>query len=208
MVGAMKAALIPRCFWTLAVAVPLAVMPSAGALRADDGQPPAGPMTQTPAAPVPQAPTAFPQQPSPPPAFQPGFLHQLGVWWHDGFGSLGDKMKTTRDKFDDLNKQQTQSAKDAGAATGQALKDAAQAVVRLPNTRMFELHNRCPAAGNGAPDCPTAANSACHDKGFNSGQPLSISTQQVCPAAVLMSGRAPAEGECHDETYILGVVCQ
>jgi hypothetical protein len=205
----MKTAPISRQFWTATVAGLLAAVLGASAIgiaSAEDSQSLPSAAQQAPAPAVPLAPPALPQQP--PPAFQPGFLHQLGVWWNDGFAGFGDKMKNAKDKIDGLNKTEGQAAKDAGAATGEALKNAAQAVVRLPNTRMFELHNRCPAAGNGAPDCPTAANNACHDKGFNSGQPLSISTQQVCPPKVLISGRPPAEGECHDETYILGVVCQ
>jgi hypothetical protein len=196
-----------RRFWVAAIVSPLAAalwIAAAGMAIADDSQSPARPgaVQQAPAAPPPAA--SFPAQPAP--AFKPGFLHQLGVWWNDGFANFNDKMKNAKDKLDTL--QTEQSAKDAGKATQEAVKNAAQAVVRLPSTRMFELHDRCQAAANGAPDCPAAANSACRNKGFNTGQPLGVSTSQVCPPAVLMSGRHPVAGECRDETYILGVVCQ
>jgi hypothetical protein len=194
-------------FWLVAIVSPLAAALSVvtvGMASADDSQTPpsAGATQQAPAAPP--AGNAFPEQP--PAAFKPGFLHQLGVWWNDGFADFNGKMKNAKDKLDGL--QSDQSTKDATAATQEALKNAAQAVVRLPSTRMFELHERCQPAANGAPDCPTAANNACRGKGFNTGKPMGISTSQVCPPAVLMSGRTPTEGECRDETYMLGVVCQ
>src|SRR6202034_3093230 len=97
---------------------------------------------------------------------------------------------------------------DATAYTQDAWKGAAQAVVRLPSTRMFELHDKCQPAANGAPDCPTAANNACRVKGFSAGKPMGISTSQVCSPQALLSGRSPTAADCHDETYILGVVCQ
>jgi hypothetical protein len=132
----------------------------------------------------------------------------LGVWWNDGFGNFDGKMKDAKAKIDDLNKQQSQSTQEALKGAAQATKDAATAVVKLPGTRMFELHDRCQTAANGAPDCQAAAANACHGKGFEGGKPMGVSTSQVCPPAVLLSGRRPSEGECRDETYILGVVCQ
>ena len=203
---------ISRLFWTAVIAAPIAVALAAatvGAARADDGQTPAGAgaVQQAP------APDSFPAQPSP--ANKPGFLHQLEVWWKDSFGDFDAKMKSAKDKLDDYNKQQNQAAKETSAATEQALKDAAQAtkdaataVVKLPTTRMFEFHERCQVAGNGAPDCQTTATNACRTKGFDSGQPLDISTSQECPARVMLSGRPPVEGECKDVTVILRAVCR
>jgi hypothetical protein len=203
---------ISRVFWTAAVAAPLAVALSAatiGSACADDGQAPAGAAAVQPA----PAPGALPASPSP--ANKPGFLHQLEVWWHDSFGDFDAKMKSAKDKLDDYNKQQNQAAKETSAATEQALKDAAQAtkdaataVVKLPITRVFEFHERCQVAGNGAPDCQTTATNACRTKGFDSGQPLDISTSQECPARVMLSGRPPVEGECKDVTVILRAVCR
>jgi hypothetical protein len=185
-----------------AVALPLAVVlwaAAAGVVHADDSPAPAA--------------GAVPAQP--PPATKPGFLHQLGIWWNDSFGDFDAKMKAARDKFSDYSKQQDQAAKDASAATQQALKDAAQvtkdaatAVVKLPITRVIEFHDRCQVAGNGAPDCQTTAIEACRKKGFDSGQPLDVSTSQECPARVMLSGRPPAAGECHDVTVVLRAVCQ
>jgi hypothetical protein len=201
-----------RLSWAAAIAVPVAVALAAatvGTARADDGQAPAG-AGAVQAAP---APGSLPAQPLP--ANKPGFLHQLEVWWNDSFGDFDAKMKSAKDKLDDYNKQQDKAAKETSAATQQALKDAAQvtkdaatAVVKLPTTRVFEFHERCQVAGNGAPDCQTTATNACRAKGFDSGQPLDISTSQECPSRVVLSGRPPVEGECKDVTVILRAVCR
>jgi hypothetical protein len=203
---------ISRLFWTAAIAAPIAVALAAAAIDpagADDGPAGAGAVQQAPA----PAPGSLPAQP--PQANKPGFLHQLEVWWHDSFGDFDAKMKSAKDKLDDYNRQQNQAAKETSAATQQALKDAAQAtkdaataVVKLPITRVFEFHDRCQVAGNGAPDCQTTATNACRTKGFDSGQPLDISTSQECPARVMLSGRPPVEGECKDVTVILRAVCR
>jgi hypothetical protein len=196
-----------RC-WLMAIALAVALSAAAvDTVAAEDSQPPAQSSTGPVAAqPAPTSPLGNSLPTQPPPAFKPGFLHQLGAWWDQGFGNFNGKMKNAKDQLDDIR--QNQTAKDAGAATQEALKNAADAVVHLPNTRVFELHELCHTAANGAPDCPTAANNACRGKGFNAGKPMGISTSQVCPSAVLMSGRTPDAGECRDETYILGVVCQ
>ena len=203
-----------RLFWVAAIMASIAVALSAaavGSAGADDGQTPAGAgaVQQAPA----PAPGSLPAQPSP--ANKPGFLRQLEVWWNDSFGDFNAKMKSAKDKLDDYNKQQNQAAKETSAATEQALKDAAQvtkdaatAVVKLPITRVFEFHDRCQVAGNGAPDCQTTAINSCRTKGFDSGQPLDISTSQECPARVMLSGRPPVEGECKDVTFILRAVCR
>jgi len=201
-----------RLFWAAAIAVPVAVALAAAAIDpagADDGPAGAGAVQQAPA----PAPGSLPAPPSP--ANKPGFLHQLEVWWHDSFGDFDAKMKSAKDKLDDYNKQQDKAAKETSAATQQALKDAAQAtkdaataVVKLPVTRVLEFHDRCQVAGNGAPDCQTTATASCRAKGFDSGQPLDISTSQECPARVMLSGRPPVEGECKDVTFILRAVCR
>jgi hypothetical protein len=192
--------------WLLAASLSLAAVTIA---VADDSQPAgsagAAPPQQAPAKPASEG-SSLPAQP--PAAAGSGLLHQLGVWWNDGFGNFGSKMKDAKAKIDDLNKQQNLATQDALKNAAQATKDAATAVVRLPGTRMFELHDRCQPAANGAPDCQAAAASACRGKGFAEGKPMGVSTSQVCPPAVLLSGRRPGEGECRDETYILGVVCQ
>lgn len=196
--------------WLLAAAL-WAGVAGPGMAVAEDAQSPQGAAAApaSPAAPAaqpaaPQAGTSFPAQP--PAVNRPGFLHQLGVWWHDGFADFNAKMKSAKDKFDAFNKDP--ATQDALKNASQATKDAATAIVHLPSTRLFELHDRCPLAGNGAPDCDMAATNACRGKGFATGKPVDVSTSQECPARVVLSGQSPVAGECHDETVILRVVCQ
>jgi hypothetical protein len=205
MTGSGTAQLFRAAAIVVAVALSAATLGPAGA---DDGQAPGAGAVQ----PAP-APGTLPAQPAP--VNKPGFLHQLELWFHDGFADFGTKMKNAKDQLDTYNKQQDKAAKDASAATGQALKDAAQAtkdaataVVKLPVTRVFEVHDRCQVAGNGAPDCQTTATNACRAKGFDTGQPLDVSTSQECPARVMLSGRPPVQGECKDVTVILRAVCR
>jgi hypothetical protein len=69
-------------------------------------------------------------------------------------------------------------------------------------------HAKCNNAPNGAPDCLAAANALCKAKGFDSGKSLDMTTAEVCPAKVLMSGRSGAPGECKDETFVSRALCQ
>jgi hypothetical protein len=201
--------------WLLAAALSAAPARSGGA---DDANSPAtGTAQQAPEKPAASASEAFPAQP--PSVDKRGFFNDVGTWWNQSVANFGATMKAAKDKLEDINKKQNDTAKDvakdAATATQDALKDAAQAtkdaataVVRLPNTRVLELHDRCALAANGAPDCAAAATSACRQKGFNSGQPIDVRTSQECPATVVLSGRTPGEGECPDETVVLRAICQ
>jgi hypothetical protein len=124
-------------------------------------------------------------------------------------------MKDSQSKMSDFNARANQAAKDAAVASqeamkkaGDAAKEAATAMIRLPNTRVIEVREKCEAATNGAPDCRAAANTACRGKGFNNGQPVDIQTAQKCPATIWLSGRAPGDGECKLETAVTRAVCQ
>lgn len=191
--------------------------PSGGAVtaqQAPEQPPPAGaaaPATAPAASSAPAATALFPSQPPP----KRGLINNLGDWWQNPFAAFSGEVKDARSKFDDFNKTSSDAAKNAAVATQEAVKnaaaatkDAAAAIVRLPSTRVFEVRERCATAANGAPDCAAAAATACRAKGFASGQPLDIRSSEACPAAVLRSGRTPAEGECPVETVILRTVCQ
>jgi hypothetical protein len=199
-------------FWASVLPLAAALTAAAvGTTLADDNQAPASAAAAQP--PPAAAPGELPAQP--PPANRPGFIYQLGVWWNDGFADFNAKMKAAKDKLDDYNKKQSEAAKEASTATEHVLKDAAQAtkdaataVVKLPVTRVFEMHERCQKAGNGAPDCETTASNVCRARGFNTGKPLDVSTAQECPARVVLSGRQPVEGECPDVTTLLRAICQ
>jgi hypothetical protein len=110
--------------------------------------------------------------------------------------------------FNDFNKKSAAAAKDAAAATGQAMKDAADAMVRWPKSKVVEIHEVCPLAGNGAPDCQMAASNACKTKGFKAGQPVDIRTAEKCTASLWVSGQNPPNGECPVETMVLRAACE
>ena len=167
---------------------------------------------------APAAAATAPPSPSPPPppaANKPGFLHELGSWWNGSIGYLGAKLKDARGTFEDLGKTSKEAAKGAATATQEAVKsavevskDAAGVVVRLPNTRLIEMRERCDKAPNGAPDCAAAAANGCRAKGFTGGTSLDVTTAENCPAPTLLSRQEPAKGECPVETVVTRAVCQ
>jgi hypothetical protein len=190
-------------------------MPAASGAGAQGTEAQPVPPATAPASVPPQSQGLFPSQP--PPTDRPGFIFAFGRWWD-----------STRSKFQDLAKPPddpaaatrnavqgaVQATKDATSATGDALKnaarvtkDAADTLFKLPGTRVVEVHETCAIAPNGAPDCRTAASSACRAKGFSSGNPVDVQSSQNCPPAVWMSGREPGQGECPEETVVLMVAC-
>jgi hypothetical protein len=136
------------------------------------------------------------QEPSKPPQ-ERGFFEGIANWFDETFSGAG--------------KQVENFGHEAGVAaktTVNTAKDAAGAVARIPAARVMSGHAKCVNAPNGAPDCLAAANALCKDKGFESGKSLDMTTAEVCPAKVLMSGRTGAPGECKDETFVSRALCQ
>lgn len=181
--------------------------------------PPATAATATSPAPAPPAAPApaqsgfiLPPQP-PPPGATPGssekrgLFGDIGQWWNDSVANFKTKMKEQQSKIDDFNKKSVDAAKDAATATSQAMKSAADAMVRFPASRVVEVHEVCAKAGNGAPDCETAATNVCKGKGFNAGQPLDSRTAEACTDSLWMSGQPPAN-DCPVETVLLRAACE
>ena len=155
----------------------------------------------------------FPAQPPAPE--RGGFFRELGRWWAGSVAFFGDRMQDARGSIDDVNRTSREAATGAVVATGDAMKSAAEAtkgaataIVRLPGTRVIEMHARCEPAANGAPNCPAAADAACRAKGFSTGRPLDVSTAQACPPATLRTARVPVDDECPIESVVLRAVCQ
>ena len=180
--------------------------------------PPAAPTTPVPA----QSGFILPPQP-PPPGAPPTSAStdkaassptekkfDLGQWWSDSVANFKAKMEEQQSKLDDFNKQSAAAAKDAATATGDAMKNAADAMVHFSTpSKVIEVQETCPLAGNGAADCETAATNACKGKGFKSGQPLDVRTAEKCNASLWMSGQPqPTTANCPEETVVLRVACQ
>jgi len=133
----------------------------------------------------------------------PGFLESIGRW----FEEQGDKISST---FKDAGKKVETFGHEAGVAaksTVEGAKDAAGAVARIPVARVVRGHEKCPNAPNGAPDCVAAATALCKAEGFESGKSADMTTADVCPAQVYLSGRSSGPG-CKTETFVSRALCQ
>ena len=133
----------------------------------------------------------------------PGFLGSIGRW----FEEQGDKISSS---FKDAGKKVETLGHEAGVAaktTVEGAKDAAGAVARIPVARVVSGHEKCPNAPNGAPDCVAAATALCKAKGFESGKSADMTTADVCPAQVYLSGRSSGPG-CKTETFVSRALCQ
>jgi hypothetical protein len=112
--------------------------------------------------------------------------------------------------FKDAGSQVTNFGHEAGIAaktTAEGAKEAADAVARIPAARVVSGHQKCTLAPNGAPDCLAAANAICTAKGFQSGKSVDMTTAEVCPAQVYLSGRNSGPG-CRTETFVSRALCQ
>ena len=129
-----------------------------------------------------------------------GFLHELGSWWNGSIAYFSAKLKDARGTFEDLGKTSKEAAKGAATATQEAMKnavdvgkDAAGVVVRLPNTRLIEMRERCDKAPNGAPDCAAAVANGCRAKGFTGGKLLEVSSAITCRRRRRCRGKSPSK---------------
>jgi hypothetical protein len=84
-------------------------------------------------------------------------------------------------------------------------KEAAEAFKNLANTRMVEGRQVCEIAPNGSPDCQSAAERICKDKGFAIGKSADITTTQKCSARALLRRNAD---ECRTVSVVIKAACQ
>jgi hypothetical protein len=132
-----------------------------------------------------------------------GFLVTISRWFSQQSANVNSTFQDARQKVEGLG----QEAGAAAKSTVEGAKDAAGAVARIPAARPVTGHEKCQTAPNGAPDCIAAANSLCKTKGFDSGRSLDMTTAEICPPKVWMSGRSSGP-ECHTETFVSRAICQ
>ncbi len=132
-----------------------------------------------------------------------GFVAAVSRWWKEQMATANSSFEHTRKKVESFNN----AAGDAAKTTVEGAKDVAGAVVRIPAARAVSGHEKCQMAPNGAPDCVAAANTMCKAKGFDSGKSLDMTTAEVCPAKVYMSGRSTGP-ECTTDTFVSRALCQ
>jgi hypothetical protein len=130
------------------------------------------------------------------PREEPGLFEGIARWFDETFSGAGKQVENFGNE-----------AGVAAKTTVNNAKDAAGAVARIPAARVMSGHAKCHNAPNGAPDCVAAADALCKAKGFESGKSLDMTTAEVCPAMVLLSGRS-SPGECKDETFVSRALCQ
>lgn len=132
-----------------------------------------------------------------------GFLASVSRWFKQHYATVNSSFDDARKKVEGFGS----AAGDAAKTTMQGAKDAAGAVAKIPAARAVSGHEKCQVAVNGAPDCVAAANAMCKAKGFGSGSSLDMTTAEVCPPKVYMSGRTTAD-ECKMETFVSRAFCQ
>lgn len=99
-------------------------------------------------------------------------------------------------------------ATEAAGDVAKGVGDAAGTVARLPLTNVVSGKEMCINAPNGAPDCATASEALCRQKGFQRGASLDITAAYRCPAAFWAERRAPNDKDCVNETFVSKAVCQ
>lgn len=132
-----------------------------------------------------------------------GFFTAAGRWFDEQLNKIGAGFKDAGKNVENFGHEAGIAAK----TTANSAKEAADAVARIPNTRPVSGHQKCRKAPNGAPDCVAAANTLCKSKGFGSGKSLDMTTAEVCPTKVYLSGRNTG-AECTTETFVSRALCQ
>lgn len=141
--------------------------------------------------------------PTTPAQTNPGFFGAVGRWFDQTTNSFNEGARYMRDRIQNLGRDASVAAK----STVDSAKDAADAVGRIPNSRMIGGHEKCETAPNGAPDCIAAAYNICRAKGFSTGKSVDMTTAEVCPPQVYLAGRNSGP-ECTTETFVSRALCQ
>jgi hypothetical protein len=136
-------------------------------------------------------------------AEEPGFFGGIVNWFDRQVSGIGSHLKGAGSQVENFGHEAGIAAK----TTVDGAKDMGDAVVKIPGVRLVRGHEKCQNAPNGAPDCLAAADAMCKGNGFESGKSTDMTTAEVCPAQVYLSGRSTGEG-CHTETFVSRALCQ
>ncbi|MGH6666181.1 MAG: hypothetical protein ACREB2_14970 [Pseudolabrys sp.] len=139
----------------------------------------------------------------PPPAEPPGFFGSIMQWFDRQTSGLGSNLQGAGSQVENLGREAGIAAK----TTVEGARGVGDAMVKIPAARVITGHEKCALAPNGAPDCLAAANAICKTKGFESGKSVDMTTAEICPAQVYLSGRNSGPG-CHTETFVSRALCQ
>jgi uncharacterized protein YdeI (BOF family) len=134
---------------------------------------------------------------------EPGFFGSIIQWFDRQTSDVGSSLKGAGSQVENFGHEAGIAAK----TTVNGAKNMGDAVVKIPSARVMRGHERCQTAPNGAPDCEIAANAICKSNGFQSGKSVDMTSAEVCPAQVYLSGRSSGPG-CHTETFVSSALCQ
>jgi hypothetical protein len=146
---------------------------------------------------------ALAQEPPPTNSEAPGFIAAVNRWFSEQAETIASTFKNAGKHVESFG----DHASDAARTTYSGAKDTADAVARIPGTRILSGHARCQIAPNGAPDCLAAADAVCKANGLVSGKSLDMTTSEVCAPEVYLAGRNSGPG-CHTETFVSRALCQ
>ena len=158
----------------------------AEAAQAVPGQP-------TPGQPAP-APSEAAATPTPPPESEnPGLIGEIGKLLRKL-----PALKSPSETIEDLN-----------ARARDATKGATETLTNLARpSSMVSGRMICPVSTNGAPDCKSAADKLCQDKGYKEGKSLTMDSAEKCSAKVLIPGRTRKADDCRTDNYVTAALCQ
>ena len=145
-------------------------------------------------------PAASPPEASPPPSPAPGgqgAIGAIGKWIDDSIDTMRSNLRGAGESLGTM-----------GSGAGEAARDAATAIGRLPGASVVTGRERCATTAQGASDCRGAAEALCRSKGLAGGRSLDIQSADKCPARVWLSGRRPSPGECPVESFVTRAMCQ
>lgn len=143
------------------------------------------------------------QDTQPPPAEQQGFIASMSRWFAKQAGNISSTFKDAGKEVENFG----DKAGDTARTTVSGARSAADAVVRIPGTRVISGHQKCAIAPNGAPDCNAAADAMCKANGLVSGTSLDMTTAEVCPPETYLAGRRTGPG-CTTDTFVSRALCQ
>jgi hypothetical protein len=131
-------------------------------------------------------------------------IGNVGRWFDRSVTSIGDYFKSAGKNIDNFNREAGVAAKTtAGAAV-----DAADAVAKIPKTRVVTGHQSCPLADNGAPDCAAGATKLCQARGMKAGTSLDVTSARDCKLPQRLSQAEAGKRECTDVTFVTRAMCQ
>jgi hypothetical protein len=131
------------------------------------------------------------------------FFGSVARWFDEQAAQIGATLNGARKEVENFGHDAGTIAK----STAQGAKNAADAVVSLPNSRVVSGYEKCQIAANGAADCAAAAEIICKARGLKASKSLDMTRSETCPAKVYLSGHSSGP-DCKTETFVSRVLCQ